>query len=221
MLDEWEAGPETLRGPPAPGFLERYRIPTGVLGGWILYDVSSSGLPTVTRVDAGGIERTSFGQDCTGSTEVVRSETASDADSTALFTDEDLRAVLAVSGESATSVRATVVYVWSPHLSLSVEGHAEIAEACRQLGLGLVPVLFPGVDRAFARREAARVRIGPDGLREAAALELRLRDLLVHAPALLVFAGERVSPVLPGYRDAAGYRRVLESFLSSGPLAIE
>ena len=122
------------------------------------------------------------------------------------FTDADLRAGL---GE-----RATVVYTWSPHMPLSVDGYREIAQASRALDARLIPVLFAGGDRAFARSEAQRVGIPDEGLREIASIELVFRDAHVHAPTILVFHAGRVSPVLPGYRNADGYRRFLEEFLT-------
>jgi len=121
------------------------------------------------------------------------------------FTDADLRASVAVG--------PTVVYVWSPHMPLSVDGYAEISVATQALGLHLMPVLFVGGDAAFAASEAARVGIPTDGLREMASIELAFRDAQVHAPSVLLFHGDRVSPVLPGYRDADGYREFLTAFL--------
>jgi hypothetical protein len=50
------------------------------------------------------------------------------------------------------------------------------------------------------------------GLSEADANELTFRDALVHAPSIIVFSEARVSPVLPGYRNAAGYLRYLQAY---------
>ena len=44
-------------------------------------------------------------------------------------------------------------------------------------------------------------------------VELIERELPVHAPAIVAFLGERASPILPGYRNAAGYTRFIERFL--------
>ena len=69
-------------------------------------------------------------------------------------------------------------------------------------------------DRAFAEREAIRVGMPPAGLREIASVELVQRQAQVHAPSIVIFGADRVSPVLPGYRNADGYRRYLEAFLA-------
>ena len=106
-----------------------------------------------------------------------------------------------------------MVYTWSPHMPLSVDGYATIRSATAELGLDLVPVLFTGSDLEFARREAARAGIPEAGLREAASVELTLRNALVHAPTILVFPGTRTPGLLPGYRTRAGYVAFLERFL--------
>ena len=54
--------------------------------------------------------------------------------------------------------------------------------------------------------------IPEEGLREVASIELLLRDAQVHAPTILVFQSGRVSPALPGYRNADGYERFLRAF---------
>lgn len=123
------------------------------------------------------------------------------------FTDADLQSAL------AEASGPLVVYVWSPHMPLSVDGYPEIAAAGEALDLTVVPVLFAGSDREFAAREASRVGIPEAGLRELVSSELLGREAQVHAPSIVVFDGERVSPVLPGYRNAAGYRRYLEGVL--------
>ena len=122
------------------------------------------------------------------------------------FTDSDLQAL-------RDARRPFVVYVWSPHMPLSVAGYSEIARAAVTLEVTVVPLLFTGSDRDFAGREAARVGIPDAGLREVASDELAAGNALVHAPTVLLFDGARAAPVLPGYRNAAGYREFIEEFL--------
>jgi hypothetical protein len=100
-------------------------------------------------------------------------------------------------------------------MPLSVDGWAELDAAARSLGLVAVPVLIDEADADFARREADRVGMPPEALRAITSIELIMRDLQLHAPTILVFAEDRVSPVLPGYRNSDGYRRFLEAFLGA------
>jgi len=123
------------------------------------------------------------------------------------FTDADLRAALDDAGAAGL-----VVYAWSPHMPLSVDGWTEITSASAARGYDAIPVLIAHADPDFARREAVRGGIPAEGLREVASVELIMRDLQVHAPSILVFGTGTVSPVLPGYRNAEGYGRFLEAF---------
>lgn len=124
------------------------------------------------------------------------------------FTDADLRAARQASPR-------LVVYVWSPHMPLSVDGYAEVAAAAGTFDAIVVPVLFAGSDPAFARREADRVGMPRGALREMASRTLARREGQLHAPSIVVFQDAGVAPVLPGYRNAEGYRRYLESVLDA------
>lgn len=108
-----------------------------------------------------------------------------------------------------------VVYVWSPHMPLSVDGYAPLREAAEARGLVVLPALFAGSDAGFAQREAERAAMPDSALRFLAATELILRDAQVHAPSVVVFQGVEASPVMPGYRNAEGYGRWLDAVLSA------
>lgn len=209
-LEEWGARGAPLQAPPSvPGALS-LRFPTAVLGEWVVVEAPPLGPPVVARMTAEGITARLFDLSC-GPEErhIARPSSASGAG--VRFTDGDLRAAI----ESANG-RAVIVYAWAPHMPLSVDGYPEIATAGAALDAVVLPLLIGHSDRPFAEREAARVGIPTEGLREIDANELVLRDLQLHAPSILVFTPERISPVLPGYRDAGGYRRYLEALLA-GP----
>ncbi len=213
LMASWGARGRGMPAAPASGHREHVRIPTDRIGQWVLLDVTLEAVPSITRVTGAGGERVTFGEDCGQSLEQVPAPvpvTPRDSDAARGFTDADLSKRLARGA-------GVVVYVWSPHMPLSVAGYSEIARAAAALGLDVVPLLFAGSDRAFAETESRRGGIPPDGLREVAAVELLFRDAQVHAPTVLVFDAGRVSAALPGYRDADGYRAFLAGFLDAGP----
>lgn len=185
------------------------RFPTADRGVWVTLQVRSPRPPVVQRVSPATVRTVRYDADCVGAVESApRREVP--LPRPARFTDADL--IDALDSETMP----LVVYVWSPHMPLSVDGWREIATATRQLGWRVEPVLMPGSDADFARVEATRVGIPAAGLREADANELVFRDGLVHAPTIIVYGGDRVSPALPGYRNTAGYLRYLEAFDSGG-----
>jgi len=219
----------SIEGPPDALGGRSVRIPVGESGDWLVWLAGAAGQPAaLTRILDGeplpsGLDGCAFlARDASIRTHgpmLGASASAADVSGHAdqigepfdrgvvRFTDRVLRARLARTG-------ALVVYVWSPHMPLSVDGYGEVERAARALGLSVEPVLFAGADRAFAQRAAERAGIPDRGLREVASAELILRDAQVHAPSILVFAHGRVSSVLPGYRSADGYRRFLEAFLN-------
>ena len=201
-LEEWGAHADPRRAAPSPTH-QRFRFATDRIGHWVQLDLAPGRTPTLLYVDPSGGVRRTLSPGC-----AVRSEDldAEPPPGPSTFTDADLEALLA-------SDRTAVVYVWSPHMPLSVDGFAEISGAANALGLVVAPVLFPGGDRTFARSEAERAGIPTEGLREVASVELVFRDATVHAPAIVVFADGRVSSTLPGYRNAEGYARFLRAFL--------
>ncbi|MGI9625294.1 MAG: hypothetical protein ACR2QM_00545, partial [Longimicrobiales bacterium] len=172
----WGAGDEMFPGAPGPEFQRRFRFPTEELGEWLLLDAGADGAK-ITFVSPGQTLVRSVGEDCSSITMDEPSGTAADTADT--FSDYDLRQV--VESASAAGSNGVVIYVWSPHMPLSVDGYSEIASAAADAGLHLVAVLFPGSDRGFATPEARRAGVPDAGLLEAASVELMFRDALVHA----------------------------------------
>lgn len=111
---------------------------------------------------------------------------------------------------------AGVFYAWSPHMPLSVDGLAEIALAGERLGITVVPLLSSHANLAYARDRTDGMELPERAYRRSASVMLEEQDLNVHAPAILIFAGGRfVSPVIPGFRNAADYEALIERFLAS------
>jgi hypothetical protein len=99
-----------------------------------------------------------------------------------------------------------VLYLWSPHMPLSVDGYAEVARAASARGLAVEPLLDPQANRDFAAATAAARGLPASALRVVDAVELQFRELSLHAPSAAVFAGGRlVGEPLRGYRTADEY----------------
>ncbi|MDA1102248.1 MAG: hypothetical protein O2956_01440 [Gemmatimonadetes bacterium] len=219
-LHDFRAVSRYLTAPPSADGGRSYRLPTSTRSDWVILTVPNRGRPQVSRLTPAGATVRTFASDCSvDERSVARStppqEGAVGANRSegrpARFTDADLGSAL-----SAAAGRPVVVYVWSPHMPLSVDGFAEIQKAADRLGLSVEPVLIARGDADFARREAERVGMPASALREIDSVELVMRDAQVHAPSILVFGPDRVSPVLPGYRNSDGYGRYLTAFLTAG-----
>ena len=190
----WQAVAPALAQPPlAPGSTLRH-WPTPIVGVWLVEDVAPDHA-TLTRVDAASLTRMTWAAGCTATTTTRPRQSAPPP----AFSDADLAAVLASGARG-------VLYLWSPHMPLSVDGHAAVAAAARARGLTVEALLDPAADRAFAAAQAAARGLPASAVRVADAVELQFRELTLHAPSAAVFAGGRlVGPVLRGYRTADEY----------------
>ncbi len=204
----WRAGPTFIGAPPGPDGSNRYRVRAGGVGDWIVLTTLSRQPPRLVRWSGHTSTSVRFSPSCEAITESTVARVGGVSAGGEGFTDDELRTRI----DQANG--PLVVYAWSPHMPLSVDGYREIAEAGRRLGVEVIPVLFAEGDRDFARREAQRGGIPEAGLREVASTELLMRDAQVHAPSIVVFTPDRVSPVLPGYRNADGYVRYVAGFLA-------
>jgi hypothetical protein len=219
-LSQWHARDEVLRAPAGPGGAESYRIATDEIGVWLtLRPAIHRGPIRVFRTDHSRTEVVEFSvreeadaQACvvselrtlasSSSSSGIGGTADTDPGAPPAFTDRDLIRALAENDR-------LVIYLWSPHMPLSVEGLAEIDHAARDAGFHLVSVLHPDADAEYAQREANEHDLPATSLRRAASVELLFRDLLVHAPSILVCSSGAFSAVLPGFRNRRAYRQFL------------
>jgi hypothetical protein len=190
----WEAvAPPLLQPPLTPGTTLRH-WPTRTLGVWLVEDRAVDHA-TLTRVDAASLTRLTWASDCRATT-TTRPRPAAPPPA---FSDVDLARVLATGGRG-------VLYLWSPHMPLSVDGYSAVVAAAQARGLTVEPLLDPAADRTFAGTEAAARALPPEALRVADAVELQFRELALHAPSALAYAdGRFVGSPLRGFRTAEEY----------------
>ncbi len=206
LLADLGAAASYSQAPPSGGGSPSVRVPTAHFAEWVAVTLPSGRPPILSRITPEVIETFRFRDECSYGVETSQMP-GSDSVET-LFTDAVLLDLIEDSAESPL-----VVYVWAPHMPLSPDGWPELQAAAQALDMRAVPALMAHSDPAFAAREAARVGMPVSGLREIASIELSQRQAQVHAPSIVIFGDDRVSPVLPGYRNAEGYLHYLEAFL--------
>lgn len=207
--------PQPLSAPPTGRGGRVVRLPTGEIGRWLVVTLEPGVGSVIVERSPDGDRTRAFDDACNGhgndgaADRLLRSNSEPEDSAGGLprYSDADLAAAVA---EAAPS--PLVVYLWSPHMPLSVDGVAEVLQAGHDAGVPVEVLLIDHADLEFARREAHRVEMPPSSLRVAHSVELLMRDAQLHAPSLLIFSAGRVSPVLPGYRNAEGYARFIEAF---------
>lgn len=201
LIEDWHATGEILRAPAAGPGRDLFRLATGARGVWILLQLEPDPAEaTLGRASSAGVTWALFDSEC----RVTRRETAPSAPALPRdgYTDTDLVADLA-------SHERLVVFLWSPHMPISVDAYAEIAEACRSLSLPLRALTDPSSDPGYVKRVVEERSIPPEAGLALASAELLFRDLAVHAPSVLVLTRTDASALLPGYRN----RKAYEAFL--------
>jgi hypothetical protein len=180
-------------------------LPTRALGVWVRLTVDPRGETLVERITAALVEGRRFGPGCEA-IEVGREERSIAADA---WTDAALT-------ERHNEGDTGVVLLWSPHMPLSIDAYAVLEALTREMGLDLVPMLDPASDPAYARAVALERGMPASALRPLGGIELTFRGITTHAPSVQVFTqGRLAGPVVPGYRDRAGFRLSIERALGA------
>lgn len=132
QLVAWNATPEVLKAPGGPLGGDVYRIATNEIGVWItVHQPRGLDIVSLFLTNADGTQRLDFGKTC--APKLIPSFPGMQLLPEA-FTDELLKKLLAEDDR-------LVVYLWSPHLPLSVEGYHEIVHAASSLGIPFVAVV--------------------------------------------------------------------------------
>jgi hypothetical protein len=118
----------------------------------------------------------------------------------------------AAQAEACGGACAIVVYAWTPRMPLSRAGIPHVAEAARDLGVGLTLVAYD---------ELADYASGTSAPGAAAAIPLAdamlVAGALAHAPSLVVVRdGEPVGAAILGYKTAAAYESAIARRLARG-----
>lgn len=202
QLRDWGAvGPPRTQPNVAGRGLVRH-WPTAQLGVWVV-EADEGSATTLTRVEPQHLTRISWTDGCT-----ARADTRARGVAPApRFSDDDLVSLLRRSSRG-------VLYLWSPHMPLSVDAYDALVSAARSRGLEVMALLDPAADRVFARASIEGRALPEAALRVADSIELTFRDALVHAPAIQAYAnGQLQGSPFPGAHTADEYGAFLDRVL--------
>lgn len=196
---------DARRDVPGSDGRQTFRVPTAALGHWIHVSISAAGNTTLTAV--GEAEHR---------VEVVRIEApgCNPEQSTRDITLPSIDAVDAgAMSRQVGRFGATVYYIWSPHMPLSVDGYDQARAAAAARGLPFVATVDPNADPGFARRTAERRGWPADAARTFTAIELLYRGVTTHAPCLTVVGPGIPRDAIFGYRETPSYAAFIDDVL--------
>ncbi len=191
--------------PPGVGGESVRHWPTDTLGVWVVETAGVTGATSLQRVTSAGTTAIVWSPSCQATTTAhPRRPLGRPA-----FNDVDL-------GRLLNEHPQGIIYIWSPHMPLSIEGVTTIRNVGTRLHLPVTVLLDPNADSAFADTAmAARGWHGAES-RVVDSTELAFRDVLVHAPSMQAYAGGRlVGSPYPGYHTVEEYGAFLERVLST------
>jgi len=211
-IAEWGAGAERYRDPDGPFGAREWRLPTIDIGIWVLLHEPVGAPAALARIEGRTTTRVTFDAQCHEAVTTLASTPGTPAPQVP-FTDDDARRLVA--GE-----QGGIVFVWSPHMPLSVDAFHTVAEVARRMGLSFTPLRDPMSDAGYAAAVASEAGLPADALRTFTSVELTFRQLGLHAPAVLVYDGGRFAGLaVPGYREAAGFQSAISERLRSMSLS--
>lgn len=205
QLSRWNVvSPPRAQPSAADGGVVRH-WPTATLGTWVV-ELGHAGEASLVRMAPDRITRVAWSASC------AAAETARDRPRVPepRFDDHDLQRLVGASGRG-------VIYLWSPHMPLSVDGFRSLRVAAEARGLAVQAVLDPAADRAFAAASLAAAGLPATALRVADSVELLFRDVALHAPSIQAYGGGHLrGSAFPGYHSAEEYGAFLDRVLSAG-----
>lgn len=116
--------------------------------------------------------------------------------------------------ELINSKKAGLIYVWTPHKPISVDGLKQAKKAAEKLKLPLYSVVDPNSSAESVKQVVKDLKLSFENIFYFNSFELQYRGMRLHYPSLIVFnQGQWASQVRRGYEDAAVYEEYLKSIL--------
>ena len=204
QLQRWGVvAPPRLQPGSADGGIVRH-WPTSTLGIWVV-ELGHAGGDSLVRMAPDRITRIAWSASC------VAAETTRDRSRVPepRFDDDDVQQLVGANDRG-------VIYLWSPHMPLSIDGFRSLRVAADARGLAVHAVLDPAADRAFSALSLAAAGLPATALRVADSVELLFRDVLLHAPSIQVYGGGHLrGSAFPGYHSAEEYGAFLDRVLAT------
>lgn len=112
------------------------------------------------------------------------------------FTDADLVETLS----SRLSNGKGIIYLWSPHMPLSIKGVKEMESIAKNLNIAFFPLLDPYADIELATSQVRKMQLSNSALRKLASESLALGGAANHFPTQMVFRSGKIENIpRPGY----------------------
>jgi hypothetical protein len=198
-LGEWESRREWVQAAPTMDGARVFRTPTQKVGTWLEVTVFPDGRINTAKMSAEMYARVDwFADDCAPKIAVSTNKYDKKRMAKA-FTDAEL-------AKEIQENKSGLIYAWSPHMPLSIQGYELARKAAEKAKVRFIPVLDPYAEG----RKVASDGGGKKG-KAIESLDLLLRGMTIHFPSALVFHNGRItSRLLPGLAAGEGYDQFIK-----------
>ncbi len=182
------------------------RSPTDTVGVWVEKALVADQVVEVTRISATELTRVNFGEKCKPTERKI--PLIPEPEPEHAFTDEKLAAEVA-------SGKPGVVYVWSPHMQISILGLVEALSAGKNAKVRVIPVLSRDSDVSYALEAKAVHQLELDPILVNHSLELSMRSIEQHLPSMILYKNRAIiNTPFRGYEDRETYEKLFHDYLS-------
>ena len=210
ILKEWHAQDAWTRAIGHKPNEEMFRTPTATVGKWV--EVSALGNQLTLRLfNEKAVLSVEFDSKCKSQARMLahkpKPRFKTPPRGYALLQDENVAHLL-------EQKKSGVIFLWSPHKQISVEGLKQILEAAKSTNTKVYPVADPDSDPKAVDRVAKELKLAKKDIYFLDSFDLQYRGFRLHHPSLIVFNdGKFTSQVRRGYEDAFIYKEYLQSHM--------
>jgi len=208
ILNEWKAqGSWTHAIGHKPGE-EMFRTPTDAIGKWIETSINSDQL-TLRLFNEKAVLAVDFDKSCNSKARMLAHKPKSQRVTPGYKKFQDRNIV-----ELLDQKKPGVIFLWSPHKQISVEGLKQILEAGKVTHTKVFPVVDPDADASAVDRVVKELKLAKKDVYYFDSFDLQYRGFRLHHPSLIVFNdGKFTSQVRRGYEDAIVYKDYLKGHM--------
>lgn len=190
-----------------------YRASTSTLGKWIELHVKDDQVKADLFTQSEVLTVTFEKKDCVAKADLSsrtmkdRFEGQSEYKGFVILRDKNLSELL-------DQKKPGVLYLWSPHKHISVEGLIQARKAAEKLGIAVYSVIEPNSTASEVERVAKDLKLPKKEIFYLNSFDLQYRGMRLHFPSLIVYSnGHFTSQVRRGYEDARVYEEYFKSHL--------
>lgn len=211
ILKKWQAMGPWVRTVSANPEAKILRSPTTQIGKWIEARLEKKEIH-LTLFNRESRINFSFQKNCSGSAQVSAWNTEQRFGGEAYYGGFRVLRDNALS-DIITSGGSGVIYLWTPHKRISVEGLKEAMAAAKKVHLPLLAVVEPTSTPSLAKKVAAEIGLPLENIQYLDSFDLAYRGFRLHFPSLIVFNGGKfTSQVRRGYEDRVVYEEYFRKY---------